>query len=517
MGFITDKQTLDDLNLIGKYSRNSVFSLFNHTVTRGGERLLEKFFASPLSSAGDISGRSRLFAFFGSAGIGFPFDRDEFQRAEDYFSNPDAALFVVSAFGNFRRKAMHLVANEQEFVLHKEGFEAGVLFLKRLAEFALSVENALQRVEVAGAGVGGAAGAGVGAGEGAGDVGGAAGAGVGAGDSVGGAAGDGGAGVFSAELEKISAFLKQREIVELLRVTAGSGSGVSGSSGRSGGLLSFMQFCRYDHLLRHTFSAQLMDLVKLMHEVDLYISVGQYGASRGFCYASCRDVAGEGRFFSVSAKGLFHPALENAVANDICLDSACNLFFLTGANMAGKSTLMKAFSIAVYLAHMGFPVPCSAMDLVVMEGLYTSINVPDDLNLGYSHFYAEVMRVKMIADAVAHGRRLVVVFDEMFKGTNVKDAYDATVCVSEAFALHGESAFVVSTHIMEAGVELGQRCGGVQFWYLPSLLREGSPSYSYRLESGVSDDRFGMTIVNNERIVEIIKNSPFYEDVYVDA
>lgn len=506
MGFITDKQTLDDLNLIGKYSRNSVFSLFNHTVTRGGERLLEKFFASPLSSAGDISGRSRLFAFFGSAGIGFPFDRDEFQRAEDYFSNPDAALFVVSAFGNFRRKAMHLVANEQEFVLHKEGFEAGVLFLKRLAEFALSVENALQRVEVAGAGVGGAAGAG-----------------VGAGDSVGGAAGDGGAGVigvFSAELEKISAFLKQREIVELLRVTAGSGSGVSGSSGGSGssvGLLSFMQFCRYDHLLRYTLSAQLLDLVKLMHEVDLYISVGQYGASRGFSYASCRDVAGDGRFFSVSAKGLFHPALENAVANDICMDSACNLFFLTGANMAGKSTLMKAFSIAVYLAHMGFPVPCSAMDLVVMEGLYTSINVPDNLNLGYSHFYAEVMRVKMIADAVAHGRRLVVVFDEMFKGTNVKDAYDATVCVSEAFALHGESAFVVSTHIMEAGVELGQRCGGVQFWYLPSLLREGSPSYSYRLESGVSDDRFGMTIVNNERIVEIIKNSPFYEDVYVDA
>jgi len=60
------------------------------------------------------------------------------------------------------------------------------------------------------------------------------------------------------------------------------------------------------------------------------------------------------------------------------------MLFLTGANMAGKSTLMKAFGIAVYLAHMGFPVAAAGMNFSVMDGLFSSIDVPDDLNMGYS-------------------------------------------------------------------------------------------------------------------------------------
>jgi hypothetical protein len=471
MDFITDKQTLDDLNLTGKYSRNSVFSLYNHTVTRGGERLLEKVFGAPLTSPAEINRRSALIGFFGGAGIAFPFVAGEFERAEDYFSNAEGGSFVASCLGNVRRRALHLIANEQDFVLHREGFAAGVVFVRRLEQFALSVEEALSRRGVAGV------------------------------------AGDAG-GLFADELAQLKAFLGRREVRALL--AAGSD-------------LSFWEFCRFDHMLRCTLSAGVISMVKLMHKVDMYISVGLYAASRGFSYAVCKEAVATGDgipsapAFEISMTGVYHPAVERAVANDIVITSASNLFFLTGANMAGKSTLMKSFSIALYLAHMGFPVPCLVLEFTAMEGIFTSINVPDNLSMGYSHFYAEVMRVKMIAAQVAMGRRLVVVFDEMFKGTNVKDAFDATVCVSDAFASHRESAFVISTHIMEAAAELGQSCDGAQFWYLPTLLREGSPSYSYRLEKGVSDDRYGMTIVNNERIVEIIKNSRFYEEVYVGA
>jgi len=62
--------------------------------------------------------------------------------------------------------------------------------------------------------------------------------------------------------------------------------------------------------------------------------------------------------------------------------------------MAGKSTFMKSFGIAVYLSHMGFPIAAKNMTISLQDGIYTSINVPDDLNAGYSHFYAEVLRVK---------------------------------------------------------------------------------------------------------------------------
>lgn len=107
--------------------------------------------------------------------------------------------------------------------------------------------------------------------------------------------------------------------------------------------------------------------------------------------------------------------------------------FLTGANMAGKSTFMKTFGIVVYLAHMGFPLPVKKMRFSVQNGMYTTINLPDNMMLGYSHFYAEVQRLKKVAEQVGRIGNLVIVFDELFRGTNVKDAHEATLAVMEAF------------------------------------------------------------------------------------
>src|SRR5690606_32753041 len=152
-----------------------------------------------------------------------------------------------------------------------------------------------------------------------------------------------------------------------------------------------------------------------------------------------------------------------------------NVVFLTGANMAGKSTFMKSFGIAIYLAHMGFPVPATEMTFSVRDGLYTSINVPDNINEGYSHFYAEVLRVKMVAEAVANAKNMVIIFDELFKGTNVKDAYEATVAVTAAFAEHHNCAFIISTHIMEAADELKQY-NNFQFVYLPTIMQGNTPT-----------------------------------------
>jgi DNA mismatch repair ATPase MutS len=186
------------------------------------------------------------------------------------------------------------------------------------------------------------------------------------------------------------------------------------------------------------------------------------------------------------------------------LDAGNNVIFLTGANMAGKSTFMKSFGIAVYLAHMGFPVPAKSMNFSVKDGIYTSINVPDNLNMGYSHFYAEVLRVKKIAEEVSAPKNLVVIFDELFKGTNVKDAYDATLAVSEVFAEHRNCFFIISTHIVEVGQALGERTHNIRFVYMPTEMQGKVPVYTYRAREGISSDRHGMMIIENERILEII-------------
>ena len=179
--------------------------------------------------------------------------------------------------------------------------------------------------------------------------------------------------------------------------------------------------------------------------------------------------------------------------------------FLVGPSGSGKSTLMKSFGIAVYLAHMGFPVAATSMQFRIQDGMYTSINVPDNINLGYSHFYAEVLRVKKVAIEVSRDKRLIVIFDELFKGTNVKDAFDATLAVTEAIAERKNCAFMVSTHIIEVGQELGKRCDNVTFEYLPTVMKGKLPTYTYKLEPGITSDKHGMIIINNEKIIEIIK------------
>ena len=64
MIFETDQQTLNDLNILGKYKANSIYSLFCQTVTEGGEVLLEQMFMNPLTDAAKIEERVAEFRWF---------------------------------------------------------------------------------------------------------------------------------------------------------------------------------------------------------------------------------------------------------------------------------------------------------------------------------------------------------------------------------------------------------------------------------------------------------------------
>ena len=144
------------------------------------------------------------------------------------------------------------------------------------------------------------------------------------------------------------------------------------------------------------------------------------------------------------------------------------------------------------------------MEFTPVDGIFTSINVPDDISQGYSHFYAEVLRVKGIAQKVSEGLNLFIIFDELFKGTNVKDAYDATLAVTDAYASHRNCLYIISTHIVEVGPALSEKCGNVQFRFLSAQMDGNRLVYPYKLAEGISADRHGMTIIMNEHILETI-------------
>lgn len=255
----------------------------------------------------------------------------------------------------------------------------------------------------------------------------------------------------------------------------------------------------FDHLLKSVLHKEMEDVLSFIYELDVNIAVAGVARARSFAYA--KAWAPEKNI--LTAHALCHPCIKDAVGNNISMHTEKNVLFLTGANMAGKSTWMKSVGIAMYLAHMGFPVAAGAMEFSVREGLYSSINVADNISLGYSHFYAEVVRVKQAAEATASGKRLLLMFDELFKGTNVKDAYDGTLAVTEAFAGYRGCLFIVSTHIIEVGEALKDR-SNIHFVYMPTVMEGAYPRYTYRLEEGITADRQGMMIIKNEGILDLI-------------
>ena len=267
------------------------------------------------------------------------------------------------------------------------------------------------------------------------------------------------------------------------------------------GKVAFAAVAAYDLLFRTKIYTQIESLLNHIYLLDVYLAIARLAKSRGFVFPEVHDRGSR----VLRIKGLYHPELERPVTNDVAMEGTLSLTLLTGANMAGKSTFLRSIGTAMYLAHIGFPVAAAAMDFTVMDGLYTTINLPDNLGIGASHFYAEVLRVKKVATELGKGKSLFVIFDELFRGTNVKDAHEATVEVARGFAAKDCSRFIISSHIVEAAEQLSQ-VEGVDFWFLPTRMEGAKPVYTYTLESGVTNDRHGMLIIQNEGILDVLKN-----------
>jgi hypothetical protein len=106
----------------------------------------------------------------------------------------------------------------------------------------------------------------------------------------------------------------------------------------------------------------------------------------------------------VDAKGLYHLLLPQPIAYDLQMNPEHNFLFLTGANMAGKSTLIKSIGAAVFLAHIGMGVPAAHLKLTLFNGLLSNINVVDNIAKGESFFFNEVQRIKNTIEKINDGK-----------------------------------------------------------------------------------------------------------------
>jgi DNA mismatch repair ATPase MutS len=443
--FITDRQTTEDLNLLGRFKKDSVINIFDRTRTRAGRQALEDMFRKPMTNAQEINERSRIFSYYKSLNREFPFDETQVELIEYYINSNTSTDAMSSAMNIFTSKCKMVLANNRAY----EKMLEGMGMLAKVLLGAVEMVEAFPRENCP-------------------DI---------------------------NEIEVLTSAITSDHRSKLQTIAKKNVD------------MTLGQAISADKLMRLTLGDAVRTMMQLLAKLDLNMAVGSTAADKGFGFAEA--VNAQERF--IEMEGVYHPSLVKPVANDIRIDAEKNVFFLTGVNMAGKSTFMKAVSIALYLAQMGFPVPASKIRFTPVDGIFTSINVPDDIAQGYSHFYAEVLRVKSIAQRVAEGRNLFVIFDELFKGTNVKDAYDATLAVTDAYASHRNCLYIISTHIVEVGPALSEKCGNVQFRFLPTQMDGTRLVYPYKLAEGISADRHGMTIIKNEKILDIIRGEVINE------
>lgn len=142
----------------------------------------------------------------------------------------------------------------------------------------------------------------------------------------------------------------------------------------------------------------------------------------------------------IVAKGIYHPLVKDCIPNDFTLDGG---IVLTGSNMSGKTTFMRTMAVNVLLSNacgLAFAIEFSLPKLKIM----TSLRANDMLSEGISTFYAEILRMKAINEAIINEKCFVLV-DEIFKGTNAKDRIDASMKVIDKLNKYNVF-FIVSTH-----------------------------------------------------------------------
>jgi DNA mismatch repair ATPase MutS len=207
----------------------------------------------------------------------------------------------------------------------------------------------------------------------------------------------------------------------------------------------------------------------------------------------------------VEVKGLYHLLLQKAVPYDLNMNRATNFVFLTGANMAGKSTFIKAVGTAVFLAHIGMGVPAQQMQLSLFDGMLSNINVIDNISKGESYFYNEVQRIKATISKVNDKRKWLILIDELFKGTNVQDAMKCSTTVIEGLLKIKNSLFILSTHLYEIGEDL-KKHSNISFNYFETNTHNGQLSFNYQLRDGISNDRLGYLILEREGVTQMLKD-----------
>ena len=188
----------------------------------------------------------------------------------------------------------------------------------------------------------------------------------------------------------------------------------------------------------------------------------------------------------LAATGLAHPLLDEQVAvrNDVSLGGRQpRALIVSGSNMSGKSTLLRAIGVNVVLAVAGAPVRATSLTLSRLA-IGATLRVDDSLQAGHSRFYTEILRIRSIVERARQPRPLIFLLDEILGGTNSFDRQIGAAAIVRALVDAGAIG-LITTHdlaLAELSSTLGASVANVHF---EDRIENGAMAFDYRMRPGV--------------------------------
>lgn len=437
-----DTQTISDIELFSKNKKlDSIYECYNNTATIGGSEKLYKYLRNPVSDIDFLNERKAEIFFFCENDLCLDLDKRQIYFIEHYRKNSRFPL-RANWIDAFADGLKEKIREDRDYYTIQEGIFHLIGLMANVKLFLEELKN--HNVPKS----------------------------------------------LQLKLEHCNTFMAHKQVAAILS-----------SLPKKSAKIKWLTLGRLDTLFRVKMKTELEKFLDIIYSLDVLQCLADLVVNKNYSLATYKD--NDTPIFEV--EDCFYPFLDTPIINTFAFNHGCNLCFLTGPNMSGKSTFLKTVGLIVYLAHLGFPVPAKRLVTTVQKGLFTTINLSDNLNLGYSHFYSEVKRVKDMALELQSLDNIFVIFDELFKGTNVKDAYDSTLMVVRALSKIRNSIFFISSHILEVAEDISESAK-IDFRCFESSLKNEQAEYDYKLKRGISKERVGFQIVQREKIEEILES-----------
>jgi hypothetical protein len=194
------------------------------------------------------------------------------------------------------------------------------------------------------------------------------------------------------------------------------------------------------------------------------------------------------------ANDLGHPLLPHAscVVNDVALSREFPFYVISGSNMSGKSTLLRAIGLNVVLAFAGAPVRARKLQLSGLS-MFASISILDSLLNGKSKFMAEVDRLRQAIETAVEDRSVLFLVDEIFSGTNSRDRRIAAEAVVRALVNRGAIGALSTHDLALTEIATSEGMYGVNM-HMGSRDERDPMDFDYRLKPGVTQEANALAI-----------------------